>query len=89
MRKQRAAIAELVLEESIVKGETAAALNKIAKAIAMAFDVERSSIWVLNECGEELRCLSLYEATTGNLSSGAVLEAKKLPRCFAALTKKR
>ena len=83
--KQRAAIAELVIDESIVKGETAVALNKITKVSAKAIDVERSSIWILNECGEELRCLSLYEATTGNLSSGTILEAKKMPRYFAAI----
>jgi len=84
-KKQRAAIAELVLAESIVKGETAVALNKICAVTAKAFDVERSSIWILDENDDELKCLSLYEASSGKLSSGAVLQAKIIPRYFAAL----
>ncbi len=84
-KKQRAAIAELVLDESLVKGETAAALNKITTVTADAFDVERSSIWALDESGDELKCLSLYEARTGTLSSGAVLQAKIISRYFAAI----
>lgn len=53
---------------------------------AQSLNVERVSIWLLDETGEELRCHDLYERTQQTHSSGAYLLSANYPHYFEALT---
>ncbi len=83
--RQRAAITGLILDDIVIAGETIPALRKITEALSGALSVERTSIWFLDESGEELQCLAMYEIKTGVHSSGTILQAKTFPRYFAAI----
>jgi len=84
--RQRAAIYGLVRDQIVIAGETIPALRKIVETLSDALNVERVSIWIINESGEELQCLALYEAKTGVHSCGAKLRVKAFPRYFAAIS---
>ena len=83
--RQRAAITGLVLDDIVIAGEIIPALRKITEALSGAVSIERAGIWVLDESGEELQCLSLYETKSGEHSSGTILQTKTFPRYFAAI----
>jgi diguanylate cyclase (GGDEF)-like protein len=63
----------------------AAAQKELTKVAAETLDVERASIWLLDEQGTELRCHVLYERSDDCHSDGPVLEAEAFPRYFEAL----
>ncbi len=83
--KQRAAIAGLVHDEVVVSGELGAVFNKITEVTADTIEVDRASIWILNDRGTELECLSLFEADERKHSSGMILNARDIPRYFEAI----
>ncbi len=85
--RQRVAISELFFDNIDAEGDISSTLKKFTKAISDAIVVERSSIWILDENGDQLECLSLYEAKPGRHSSGDVLQVKDLHRYFAAILK--
>jgi len=84
-RKQRAALANLVLDNRVSSGEEAGAFKLICRVLAETIGVERASIWLTNNSQTELQCLTLFEAEKQLVSSGEVLEADKLPRYFKAI----
>lgn len=84
-KKQRAALAKLVLDDVVVAGEIPAAFKKITEVLADTVDIERASIWILDGEGSELNCLSLYEAGKKKHSSGPVLKTKEIPTYFQAI----
>ena len=63
----------------------AAAQKELTKVAAETLDVERASIWLLDDEGTELRCQTLYERSLDRHSRGLVLAAEDYPRYFEAL----
>lgn len=84
-RRQRAAIDRLVQEEPMGAGETPEAMKRITRIVSEAILVERASIWMLSQDRQEVRCLSLYEASKGSHSRGKVLKTVLFPKYFEAL----
>ncbi len=82
---QRMALSQLALHPAFVEGDTSRAFQVVAKSIAETLDVARTSVWILEEDGSELRCHTLYQSDSKAFSSGAELNASTLPRYFAAI----
>jgi len=60
------------------------ALNKIISIDAVNLQIQRSSVWLLNDDGSTLTCIALYDQ--GRLfNEDNILEAKDYPRYFAVL----
>ena len=85
IQRQRKAIVSLTVEHSITSCEVSKAIKILTETIATAIQVERASIWLLSENGEELRCIDLYEASTRNHSEGVVLFSVEYPCYFEHL----
>ncbi len=84
-RRQRAAIAALVVDDTLVAGEMPAAFHRISEMLSKTIGVARASIWSLSPDNSELHCLSLFEAEKSKHSEGAVLQTALFPRYFAAI----
>ncbi len=67
------------------EGDPEGALRIITETGCKALGVARCSVWVLAEDRDTLRCVDLYEAASGNHSSGIELPATAYPGYFAAL----
>ncbi len=61
------------------------ALRKITKISAQTLDVERVSIWLLNDDHTEIRCIDLYLKSSDQHSSGMVLKKIDYPHYFSVL----
>ncbi|HBI15343.1 MAG TPA: hypothetical protein DDY20_07500 [Desulfobulbaceae bacterium] len=83
---QRAAIAQLVLDQSIVSGDQPRALERITEILAATIDVARASVWKLSEDQTEFHCLTLYLARANSHQSCAtIFQTNMFPRYFEAV----
>ena len=82
---QRAAIARLALDKSIVDGETDLALRRIAEVSADTLSASRVGIWILSEDASSLRCVALFDSCSREHSSAPPVDARSFPRFFQAL----
>ncbi|MGE0159867.1 MAG: diguanylate cyclase [Gemmatimonadales bacterium] len=83
LRHQRALVR--LAASSADREGLAAAERELTKVAAETLDVERASIWLLEDQGSELRCQQLYERSRDRHSQGLVLHARDYPRYFEAL----
>lgn len=86
-RRQRAAIASLAMNKSIMEGHLLASFQTVTRVIAETIGVAFTSIWLFNENASELRCESLYEAGQNRHTSGGALLVRDFPKYFEAITK--
>jgi len=77
-------LAELSVHEHVVEGRFEQALELLASRIVEAIDVERASIWLMDEAQSEIVCAVLYERSTGTCSAGARLLREEYPKYFQA-----
>jgi PAS domain S-box-containing protein len=85
IRKQQAAILEVATNVSVSRGNIEDAAQKITEVSAQALDIERVSIWLLNEDKSELRCIDLFEMNSNSHSRDIVLLAQDYPEYFQAM----
>lgn len=85
--QQGKSIAKLAINEAINMGDTSIALRLLMKEISEVIQVERASVWLLSENGEDMRCNLLTEARNNRFSEGAVLKRKDYPHYFEAVHK--
>jgi two-component system sensor histidine kinase/response regulator len=78
-------VLELARSDAVHQGDVERVLAAVSEALAGALVVARASVWLLDESGEELRCLDLYEPARRAHSSGIVLRRADFPTYFAAL----
>ena len=88
-KRQQAAFARLIADDSLSSRDYRGALRRITEEAAAALEVERASIWLLNESRTRLRCVDLFERTRHAHSSDIELEAADYPRYFEALAEGR
>jgi PAS domain S-box-containing protein/putative nucleotidyltransferase with HDIG domain len=85
VQRQQAAIVKLATHQSLVSGDFQRAAREITKTVAEAMNVERVSIWLLDEDGKKLLCQDLFERTARQHTAGMALVAEKYPAYFQAL----
>jgi signal transduction histidine kinase len=61
------------------------AIREVTREASRAIEVERASVWLLSADRQELRLVTLYEASPDRDSRGVVLLASEYPRYFDAL----
>ncbi len=85
VQRQQRAIVELATCEAIVNGEWSQAARTITEAAARVMDVERVSVWLLEQAGEELVCVDLFLRREGTHTHGDAVGIADAPAYFAAL----
>ncbi|PWH15407.1 MAG: hypothetical protein DDG58_11225 [Ardenticatenia bacterium] len=84
LERQQHTLVTLATHPTVVSGDFEAACRIITELAAETIEVERCSIWSL-ENPRELRCVSLFERSSGRHSSGMVLQAERYPKYFEAI----
>ena len=84
-RLQRNAIARIAVDEAISSGDLTLYLHRLTAETAVAMQVERASVWLFSDDHENLQCVSLFENTKKQNSSGLVLHSSDYPVYFDAI----
>lgn len=87
--RQREALYELSVDETVTEGAFTAALETITETAADVLRTTRVSIWLFDESGEELRCVDRYDRRSGQHSIGGRLLAERYPAYFDAVESNR
>ncbi len=85
--QQRTALAVLLVDPILGKGELDAALGRIVQVLADTLEVARASIWLFAEDRARLVCRALYDARTRTHADGAVLTEEAVPVYFQSILK--
>jgi len=88
-RRQQEVLLELGLREELHGSSLEVALGAITKQAGDHLNTERTGVWTYSEDRSQIRCLVLYERSTGNFSGGTTLSKEDYPRYFAALAQER
>ncbi len=84
-RLQQSAIIDISTNCAIGEGDLETALKIITEETAGAMEVDKVSIWMLNEDNSELKCIDLYESTKGTHSKDIILNTADYPVYFESL----
>lgn len=85
MARQQAALVRLARRGLADVEGSQSALCEVTREASRAIEVERASVWLLSPDRQELRLVTLHEATPDRDSRGVVLLASEYPRYFDAL----
>lgn len=80
---------QLVADRHSFITDRALTAMRITEVASSALDVERASVWLLDECWEKIVCIDLYERSLGRHSQGAFLLARECPSYFDAIAMER
>lgn len=80
--RQRTALVKLSAEPALVSGDLDQAAKALTEITAAAMQVERTSLWLLSDDQEELKCIDLFELSKKQHSSGMVLKSGDYPNYF-------
>lgn len=86
---ERKAIASLARSRALSEGDIETALAHIAKVAAEVLDVERASVWQLDETRSRILCVHLFDRASGERNSGMILHREDAPAYFDALSTER
>ncbi len=89
LMRQNAAMVKLDMRKLLSSASLTTAVRKITEVAAETLDVERMSVWLLNDDSSVLRCIDLYQRVTDHHASGTELSNKQYPRYFDALEQER
>jgi diguanylate cyclase (GGDEF)-like protein/PAS domain S-box-containing protein len=85
--RQRTALAEMVLDDTFVQGNIPVVYEKMTQMLSNTMEVERASIWFLEQQGTVLSCHSIYERKNGcRVYSPVHYAIKDFPHYFQAIT---
>jgi len=85
LQRQKEAFERLSGDNGVHDGDRRSALKIICETGARTLEVERTSVWLLDDAQETLRCENLYERTSGDHLDNIVLDARQFPAYFAAI----
>ncbi|MBC8425344.1 PAS domain S-box protein [bacterium] len=84
LERHKRAFAKLAGAPDLHEGGRREALKVICETGSEALNVERASVWLLDESQEVLRCENLYVRTSGEHLDDIVLDAGNFPAYFEA-----
>ncbi|MBI4950599.1 MAG: diguanylate cyclase [Myxococcales bacterium] len=85
VHRQQAALLAIGAEWRRYEGDVDGAVRLITETAVTALDVERASVWLLDEGRTKIFCEDLYERAARRHSRGVELPAAAYPHYFAAL----
>lgn len=84
-RAQDEALVEIASDESIHRGDLKEALRNLTSIAARVLEVDRVSVWRLDQKKDALVCLCLFDDIESEYQSGTILSALDYPAYFGAL----
>lgn len=81
--------ADLMTQRSLFLGDVGATIRRINEAAASALQVQRVSVWFLDEQRTKITCKDLFESAERKHSHGTELHSKDFPAYFRALESER
>jgi putative nucleotidyltransferase with HDIG domain len=85
LQSRQSAIVQLSTHPAVVRGDFHRAIRRITEISAEALEVERVSIWLLDNGQGILRCEDMYQRTSRQHGSGLVLKSVDYPVYFKAM----
>jgi signal transduction histidine kinase/ActR/RegA family two-component response regulator/HAMP domain-containing protein len=85
LRKQNEGLLALAGHKTLYEGDLTAALQVISEHAGRILEVERSSIWLLNESRSEIHMVERYELSPDRHTNGGKLNAMDYPAFFKAM----
>lgn len=82
---QQTAVVQMAKAEVIAEGNFIQAISAINEIVAKALDVDKVIVWLLNEDGNEIRCIDYYDKKEGKHGSGKTFHAVDYPKYFSML----
>ncbi len=89
MSAQSRVLMTLARSDAIGGGDLEKALRQITTAAVQTLDIDRSSVWLLEENNSRIRCICLYSRSDDEYTSGAILTKIEYPAYFQALAENR
>lgn len=89
LRRFLGGVAELLSQRGLFVGSVNATVRRMTEAAASLLQVERVSVWFIQDAKSKLTCVDLFERTKGLHSSGAELLARDFAPYFDALGHER
>jgi hypothetical protein len=89
LRRHLATYLELMSQRSVMLGDVSETVRRIDEAAASTIDVERVSVWFLDDARTKITCADLFVRSTRQHASGTVLFAKDFAPYFRALESER
>ena len=88
-RGQQGILLTLATHPAIAEGDLAGAAQAVTQMAAVALDVDRVSVWLLEDDDHQLLCRDLHERAAHTHASGTVLAVADFPAYFQALVADR
>jgi PAS domain S-box-containing protein len=82
---QQQVVGQIAICPDVSDGNVEAAARRMTEQICVTVNVQRAGIWQFNDDRSELRCVDLFDVTSGSHSSGAVLHRHQFCNEFKAL----
>jgi GAF domain-containing protein len=79
----------LTRHRSLVSGDLTLALRDITRMAALSVEVQRASVWFLDETRTNLSCACIFDGFEGLHGEGARLQASSYPAYFAEIERGR
>ncbi len=89
MRRQQAALLELVTHDWLREAPLLEALARLCITAAETLEVSRVGIWLYEESRHTMHCIELYDRDRGVHGNSTRLDAQRYPRYFATLSENR
>ncbi|HET9932769.1 MAG TPA: GAF domain-containing protein [Polyangiaceae bacterium] len=89
LRRSMTAIADLISQRSLFAGDLDATVRRITEAASSTLDIERVSVWFLDEGRTKIVCADLFERGKAEHVSGTELMASDFAPYFEALAGER
>jgi GAF domain-containing protein len=86
LRQYLKAIADLMSQRSLFVGDLEATVRRVTEAAALTLEIDRVSVWFLDEQRTKIVCADLFEQRAARHSSGQVMLAKDYAVYFEALS---
>ncbi|NUP14218.1 MAG: GAF domain-containing protein [Polyangiaceae bacterium] len=89
LRRHIGTFVDLMSQRALVLGDVDATARRVNEAAAIALNVARVSVWLLDPKKTKISCLDLFEAKSGKHSNGIELFARDFGAYFKALETER
>jgi diguanylate cyclase (GGDEF)-like protein len=85
LQRQQAALLSIARSWKTYESDVDVALRAITETAADALDIDRVSVWLIDETRTRLVCEDMFDRRKTEHSDGLVLDAREYPAYFAAL----
>ena len=89
LRRHLSTYVKLMTQRSLFAGDVEATVRRVNEAACSALDVERVSVWFLEDKPKRIICADLFERAAGRHTSGVVLFEADFVPYFTALQTER